>query len=251
MTAVVRGRIRDGKWTEEQKLYSAPKELHTSTRAHFGSRFVFQDGYLFFGIGDRGRMGQAQDLDRPNGKIHRIHDDGRVPADNPFVNTPGALPTIWAYGARNPQGLALHPLTGELWETEHGPRGGDEVNLILPGRNYGWPTITHGINYNGKPITDKTAMPGMEQPAHYWVPSIAVCGIDFYQGDKFPKWQNNLLVTGLASQQLHRLVIEDGKVVRDEVILKGQGRLRDVNTGPDGLVYLALDSGALLRLVPR
>ena len=251
MTAVVRGRIRDGQWTDQQTLFTTPKELHTNAGAHFGSRFVFHDGYLFFGIGDRGRMEQAQDLARPNGKIHRIHDDGRVPADNPFVNTPGALPTIWAYGVRNPQGLVKHPVTGDLWETEHGPRGGDEVNRILPGRNYGWPTITYGINYNGKPITDKTALPGMEQPVHYWVPSIAVCGIDFYQGDQFPLWQNNLLVGGLASEQLHRLVIEDGKVVHDEIILKGKGRIRDVNTGPDGLVYLALDSGSLLRLRPR
>ncbi len=255
MTAVIRGRIRDGRWVDQETLFSAAPEFHSSAGAHFGSRFVFEDGYLFFGIGDRGRMEQAQMLDRPNGKIHRIHDDGRVPVDNPFRDTPGALPTIWSYGHRNPQGLALRPGTSELWEAEHGPRGGDEVNRVLPGRNYGWPDITYGINYNGRPITDKTEQEGMEQPAHFWVPSIAVCGIDFYEGDSFPAWRGNLFASGLASEELRRLRLDGDRIVEDEIVFKGLGRIRDVVSGPDGLLYVSLNRGeprrgAIYRLVP-
>ncbi|MEZ5278317.1 MAG: PQQ-dependent sugar dehydrogenase [Opitutaceae bacterium] len=255
MTAVVRGRIKDDRWVDQEEIFRVPEEFHIASGVHFGTRFVFRDGYLFFSIGERGRQEMAQDLTRPNGKIHRIHDDGRIPSDNPFVNEPGAFKSIWSYGHRNPQGLDLDPRTGELWETEHGPRGGDETNLIRPGLNYGWPVITYGMNYDGTPITDLTAKKGMEQPMHHWTPSIAVCGIDFYEGDLFPRWKNNLLVTGLASEELHRLVIEDNKVVKDEVILKGQGRVRDVLSGPDGHIYLALNSrgpnrGGLFRLNP-
>ncbi|MBK1875651.1 PQQ-dependent sugar dehydrogenase [Pelagicoccus mobilis] len=255
MTAVVRGRIRKGKWIDEQKIYSAPAALHSSAGAHFGTRFVFQDGYLFFGIGDRGRQGQAQDLSRPNGKIHRIFDDGRVPHDNPFYNEPNALPTIWSYGHRNPQGLAAHPETGDIWEVEHGPRGGDETNRIERGLNYGWPVITYGMNYNGTPITDLTAKEGMEQPKHYWNPSIAICGAEFYEGDKFPAWKNDFFVSGMASQELHRLTIENNQVVADEIVFKNQGRVRDVYSGPDGHLYVLLTQqspriGSIYRLDP-
>ncbi|MBD5781106.1 PQQ-dependent sugar dehydrogenase [Pelagicoccus sp. NFK12] len=254
-TAIARGRIVDGAWTDHQQIYSADPKFHTSRGHHFGTRIVFQDGYLFFGIGDRGQQDQAQDLDRPNGKIHRLHDDGRIPADNPFANTPGALPTIWSYGHRNPQGLATHPETGQLWEVEHGPRGGDEVNLVQPGKNYGWPVITYGMNYNGSPITGITAKEGMEQPKHYWTPSIAICGSEFYTGDKFPAWKNNLFVSGMASQELHRLTIEGDKVVADEIVFKDQGRIRDVYSGPDGYLYVLLTQqsprvGAIYRLDP-
>lgn len=255
MTAVVRGRIQDDKWIDQEEIYHAPKDLHTSAGAHYGTRFVFQDGYLYFGIGDRGRQDQAQDLSRPNGKIHRIHDDGRIPADNPFFDTPNALATIWSYGHRNPQGLDAHPETGDIWEVEHGPRGGDETNLLRPGLNYGWPVITYGMNYNGSPITDLTAKQGMEQPKHYWVPSIAICGIDFYTGDKFPQWKNNLFVSGMASEELHRLTIEGEQVVADEIVFKGQGRIRDVYSAPDGFLYVLLTQqspriGSIYRLVP-
>ena len=143
--------------------------------------------------------------------MHRIIDDGRVPEDNPFVKTPGAYPTIWSYGHRNPQGLAQHPATGELYDAEHGPRGGDELNLVLPGRNYGWPVITYGMNYDGTPMTNLTAKEGMEQPVTYWTPSIAVCAIDFYAGDRFPRWKNDLLVSSLAAEELRRLRIDGGK----------------------------------------
>ena len=251
MTKVVRGRIVNHEWTDQEVLFETPLKFHRSSGAHFGSRFVFKDGYLFFGIGDRGAQDMAQDLNAPNGKIHRIHDDGRVPKDNPFVDVPNAYPTIWTYGNRNPQGLDLHPATGELWESEHGPRGGDEINVIERENNYGWPVITYGMNYNGKPITAITEKEGMEQPKHYWTPSIAVCGIDFYEGDVFSDWQNDLLVAGLASQELHRLEVEDGKVLSDQIILHGIGRIRDVASGPDGFIYLLLDRpGKIVRLVP-
>lgn len=251
MTKVVRGRIADGRWTDEEVLFEVPEALASPAGVHFGTRFVFQDGYLFFSMGDRGLMRQAQDLSRPNGKIHRIHDDGRVPEDNPFVTVPGAWPTIWAYGNRNAQGLAIHPQTGDLWEAEHGPRGGDEINRIHRGGNYGWPLITHGINYDGTPITGQTDAPGMEQPKLYWVPSIAVCGIAFYEGDLFPSWKHNLFAGGLASNELHRLVIEGDKVVADEIVLTGMGRIRDVRSAPDGSLLLVLNGpDKIVRLAP-
>lgn len=251
MTKVVRGRIIDHQWMDEEVIFEVPFEFHRSAGVHYGTRFVFKDGYLFFGIGDRGAMEMAQDLSKPNGKIHRIHDDGRVPKDNPFVDVEDAYPTIWTYGNRNPQGLDLHPSTGEVWESEHGPRGGDEINRLEGGKNYGWPIISYGMNYNGKPITGITAKAGMEQPQHYWTPSIAVCGIDFYEGAAFPDWQDKLLVGGLASEEVHLLDIKDGAVVSDEIILHGLGRVRDVASGPDGYIYLLLDRpGKVVRLVP-
>lgn len=251
MTKIVRGRIIDNMWHDEELIFEAPEETFRSTRLHFGTRIVFKDGYLFFPIGDRGKQDDAQDLSLPNGKVHRIHDDGRVPKDNPFVNQAGAFPTIWTYGNRNPQGLDLHPVTGEIWEAEHGPRGGDEINLIERGRNYGWPVITYGMNYSGTPITGKTEMEGMEQPKLYWTPSIAVCGIDFYEGDIFPEWKYDLFAGGLASRELHRLQIEDGEVVDSSIVMKGAGRIRDVASGPDGYLYLVLNGpDRIVRLVP-
>jgi len=255
MTKVVRGKIVDGKWTSQETLFQVDEEHHTSSGAHYGSRFVFDDGYLFFSIGDRGRMERAQDLDRPNGKIYRIHDDGRVPEDNPFVNSDGALPEIWSYGHRNPQGLDQDPASGLLWNSEHGPRGGDEINQVQKGKNYGWPVITYGMNYNGTPITEETHREGMEQPRLHWTPSIAVAGIDFYEGNAFPGWTGKLLVGGMASEALHLLTIEDGEVIADEVILKDRGRIRDVASGPDGHIYLLLNSGSprkgkIVRMAP-
>lgn len=241
MTAVVRGKLDGNRWVGQEEIFHVPEKFHSGSGMHFGSRLVFQKGYLYFSIGERGAGDQAQDIKRPNGKIHRIFDDGRIPEDNPFVNEPDAYKSIWCYGNRNPQGLDANPVTGVLWETEHGPRGGDEVNLIEPGKNYGWPLITYGINYDGRPISDKTEAPGLEQPKHYWTPSIAVCGIDFYGGDRFPKWRNNLFVGGLSSEELHRLVIENGAVTRDEILFKGQGRVRDVLSAPDDYLYVILN----------
>lgn len=239
MTTVVRGRISERKWVDQEVIYRAPKGSHTSTHHHFGTRIVIRDGYLFFGVGDRGRMEMAQELSSPAGKIHRLKEDGGIPDDNPFRGD-GVLRSIWSIGHRNPQGMVLHPVSGDLWIAEHGPRGGDELNVVHKGLNYGWPMITYGINYDGTPITEKTHMPGMEQPVHQWTPSIAVCGITFYSGDAFPDWKGCLFAGGLVSEQLHRIEIDDGMVIRDEVILKGHGRIRDVVTGPDGLLYVAL-----------
>lgn len=252
MTAVVRGRIRDHRWTDEQEIYRAPTPLYRSSGVHYGTRIVFQDNYLFFAIGDRGAQNDAQDLAKPNGKIHRLHHDGRIPADNPFVRTPGALPSIWSYGHRNPQGLAFHPESRLLWSTEHGPRGGDELNLVRRGLNYGWPLVTHGMNYNGTPITAHTSLPGLESPVLHWTPSIAVCGINFYPADRFPAWKNHLFVTSLRQQELRRLALDSqNQVVEEEVILHGIGQIRDVITGPDGYLYVALqDPGRIVRLKP-
>jgi len=253
MTAIVRGKVRAGQWVEEQTIFRAPIETYLPTSHHFGNRIVFDDaGYIFFSIGERGRMENAQNITLPNGKIHRLHEDGRIPTDNPLVKTSGAFASIWSFGHRNPQGLVRSPVTGELWETEHGPRGGDELNLIRPGLNYGWPVICYGMDYNGLPITGGiTAKEGMEQPVTYWTPSIAVCGIDFYTGGKFPKWKNNLFVTGLASQELRRLVIEGHAVKHQEVVFKNVGRIRDVASGPDGYLYVVLNGpDQIVRLEP-
>lgn len=255
MTAVVRGRIRDDKWTDEQEIYRAPAGLYRGAGVHFGTRLVFADGYLFFGIGDRGAQDQAQDLRRPNGKIHRVHDDGRAPADNPFVKTPGALPTIWSYGHRNPQGIVARPGTRgdaiELWESEHGPRGGDELNLVKRGLNYGWPLVTFGMNYNGTPVSADTAREGLEPPAWHWTPSIAACGLDVYAGEKFPGWRGDLLAGSLRQEELRRLKLDGAKVVEEETLFRGLGRVRTVRTGPDGLVYAGLENpGRIVRLVP-
>ncbi|HYG21701.1 MAG TPA: PQQ-dependent sugar dehydrogenase [Verrucomicrobiae bacterium] len=252
LTVVVRGRIKENRWTDQETIFRADEKFYKRGGVHFGSRFVFTDtGHLFFSIGERGDKENAQDLSRPNGKVHRVFDDGRVPQDNPFVNQPGAYPTIWSYGNRNPQGLAAHPVTGDLWETEHGPRGGDELNVIRPGVNYGWPLITYGMDYNGTPITALTAKEGLEQPIIHWTPSIAVCGIGFYTGDKFPRWKNNLFVTSLAAQELRRVVIDGRKVTSQEILFKDIGRIRDVVTGPDGALYLAMNGpDRIIRLEP-
>jgi len=169
-----------------------------------------------------------------------LHDDGRIPADNPFVRDPQAMPAIWSYGHRNPQGLAVHPATGALFDSEHGPRGGDELNLVFRGNNHGWPEITHGMNYDGTAMTDVTAKDGMEQPLVYWTPSIAVCGINFYRGNLFPRWKDNLFVASLAAQDLRRLEIQGSKVVTQEVLFKDLGRIRHVIGGPDGALYVLL-----------
>jgi glucose/arabinose dehydrogenase len=252
MTVIVRGKLREGRFVESQTLFRAPAELYRTGRVHFGSRFVFDGkGHVFFSIGERGQKEDAQDLSRPNGKVHRIREDGSIPKDNPFVGRAGAMPSIWSYGNRNPQGLARHPVTGELWATEHGPRGGDELNRIQSGRNYGWPVISYGMNYDGTPITDRTAQEGMEQPVLHWTPSIAVSAVDFYTGSRFPQWKNDLLVGALAQEELRRVKLEGGKVVHQEVLFKGVGRVRDVVSGPEGFVYVAFNGpDRIARLVP-
>lgn len=253
LTAIVRGRIKDMKWTDEEVIFRAPYALYKTGGVHFGCRLVFDGkGHLFFAIGERGQMHDAQDLTRPNGKVHRILEDGGIPKDNPFAGQSNAFPTIWSYGNRNAQGLDLHPVTHELWEVEHGPRGGDELNVIQKGLNYGWPIISYGMNYDGRPITALTAKEGLEQPVIHWTPSIAVCSMAFYTGDKFPQWKNQLFVTALAQQELRRLVIDGHKVTSQEVLFKDIGRVRDVVSGPDGFIYVALNKpDKIVRMVPE
>ena len=250
-TAISRGRLQAERLVDVEVVYRAPDQFYTRHSHHYGSRIVFdREGYLYFAIGDRGQRSLAQNVKLPHGKIHRLHDSGGVPADNPFVGRDGAIPSIWSYGHRNPQGLALHPATGQLWAAERGPKG-DELNHVRRGLNYGWPVITYGINYDGTPITDQTHAEGMEQPQTYWMPSIAVCGIDFYTGEHFGNWQNDLLATSLRFNRLHRLRLAGTEVVHEEIVYQGQSRMRDVQTGPDGAIYLAVeDPGRILRLVP-
>lgn len=251
-TAVIRGTFDGERLTGIQEIFEA--DAWNKNRVHFGSRLLFAgNGHLFISIGERGEMQQAQDLSNHQGTIVRLHDDGRVPADNPFVGRQDARPEIWAYGIRSPQGLSFHPETGALWEVEHGPRGGDEINLILPGRNYGWPVITYGINYNGSPITDITEKEGMEQPLHHWVPSIATSGIAIYDGSAFPGWKGSVFVGGLAGTRLARVSFEGTRPVAEETLLAElRHRIRDVRVGPDGYLYLLVDAkdAPMLRLEP-
>jgi len=254
MTKIVRGRIRDHRFVDQETIFALPREQYQEGHVLFGSRLVFAGDYLFFSVGERGVPTDAQRLDVPNGKIHRVFHDGSIPPDNPFASQPGAWGSIWAYGVRNPQGLALDPATGELWEAEHGPRGGDEVNFIQRGRNYGWPFITYGIAYDGTPVSDRTEAPGMEQPVRHWTPSIAVSQVAIYSGDRFPAWRGHLLVGSLAQQKLLRLEIQNGQVVHEEELLSHLGRIRDIKTAPDGHLYLVLEqlhgaSGWVVRLV--
>jgi glucose/arabinose dehydrogenase len=251
-TAVIRGRLEGSALTNVEEIIEA--RAWRNAGQHFGSRFAFdRDGYLYISIGERGEMQAAQDLSNHQGTVLRLHDDGRVPADNPFVGQAGALPEIFTYGNRSPQGLTVHPETGELWETEHGPRGGDEINVLRAGANYGWPVITYGINYNGSPITDIQSKEGMEQPLNYWVPSIATSGIAIYSGDRFPNWQGDVFVGGLAGQHLARIRFDENRrKVEEEKLLEGIGRVRDVRSGPDGYIYLLIDAAdaPLIRLEP-
>ncbi len=251
-TAILRARLVDDQLVDAKVIFEA--NPYESTRHHYGSRLEFdKDGYLYFSVGDRGRRDRnPQNLDNHCGKIHRINDDGSIPKDNPFVRTKGAMPSIYSYGHRNPQGVAMHPETGAIWETEHGPRGGDEVNLIQKGKNYGWPVISYGINYNGTTFTDLTEKEGMEQPELYWVPSIGACGLTFVNSDKYPNWDGDLLAGSLRFQYLARLKMEDGKIVGEEKLLKKIGRLRDVKMGNDGYIYITVeDPGYVFRLLPK
>ncbi|MDX9767594.1 MAG: PQQ-dependent sugar dehydrogenase [Ectothiorhodospiraceae bacterium] len=251
-TRVARARYEDGRLHDLRVIFTA---LPASQRGHhFGSRLLFdRAGMLYVSVGDRGEMQRAQDLNDHAGSIMRLHDDGRVPRDNPFVGRRGAKPEIYAYGVRNPQGMTLHPDTGAVWEHEHGARGGDEINVIRPGRNYGWPVITHGVGYSGLPIGKGiTHQEGMEQPLHHWTPSIAPSGMSFYTGDAFPGWRGNLFVGALVQRHLARLVIDGEKVLHQERLLDGRYRIRDVRQGPDGMLWLLTDhrSGQVLRLEP-
>jgi glucose/arabinose dehydrogenase len=248
-TALVRGRFENDRLTNVQQLF----ESVSKGRGHYGGKIAFDaSGHLFLTLGDRQVLPEgdeaallkhpAQDLTNHHGKIVRLHDDGRVPADNPFVRTPGAKPEIWSYGHRNVQGIAIHPVTGEVWADEHGPQGGDELNRVEPGRNYGWPVIGFGVNYTtGKAIHIGTMREGMEQPVHVWVPSIGISGAMIYTGDRFPQWKHNLFVGGLVGQRLERLTLDGSRVAARETLFPNMGRVRDVRQGPDGYIYLVVE----------
>jgi glucose/arabinose dehydrogenase len=244
-TALIRGRFENDRLTGVEQLF----EAIARGRNHFSGKIAFDGkGFLFLSLGDRqvppeGNLEAhpAQDLSNHHGKIVRLHDDGRVPSDNPFVNRSGARPEIWSYGHRNVQGLAIHPATGELWANEHGPQGGDELNRIDPGKNYGWPVIGFGVNYQtGLAIHTGTHRQGMEQPTHLWIPSIGISGLMIYTGDRFPQWKNNLFAGGMAGQQLARLTL-NGQRFAEESLVPQMGRIRDVRQGPDGFIYLVTD----------
>jgi len=250
-TAIVRAKLVDDKLEEVEEIFEGLP--YWGTHHHFGSRLEFdREGYLYFSMGDRGKRNiNPQNLDNHAGKIHRIKDDGSIPEDNPFVDQEGAKKSIYSYGHRNPQGLAMNPATGQIWEHEHGPRGGDEVNRIVKGENYGWPVISYGINYNGTTFTEKTHQEGMRQPELYWIPSIAACGMTFIDGNKYPGWEGDLIVGSLRFHYLNRCIIEDDSIVGEEILLKNVGRVRSVEQGPDGYLYIGTeDPGAIFRVMP-
>jgi glucose/arabinose dehydrogenase len=251
-TRVARATLGGGRLEDLAVIFTAEPLVRASK--HFGSRLVFDaQGHLFITVGERGQGDRAQDLGQDNGKVIRLNPDGSVPEDNPFVGTAGARPEIFSYGHRNPQGLAIHPQTGVPWLNEHGARGGDEVNVVRPGVNYGWPVITYGIDYSGAPIGEGTHKEGMAQPIHYWVPSIAPAGMAFYHGAAFPEWRGDLFVGALKAELLVRLELDGERVVAEERLLEGAiGRIRDVEVGPDELLYLLTDEshGGLYRLEP-
>ena len=250
-TVILKATLKNNELSNGKIIFEALP--YSTTRHHYGCRMVFgKDGLLYFSVGERGNEKQnPQSTANDLGKIHRITDDGGIPADNPFAQSTTVKRSIYSYGNRNPQGLALDKATGKIWETEHGPRGGDEVNIIDPGKNYGWPAISFGINYNGKIITDKTALPGMEQPLWYWIPSIAPSGTAFVEGNKYKGWKGDLLVGSLRFNYLNRCKIKNGKIVGEELLLKNIGRMRDVRMGPDGYIYVAVENpGYVFKLVP-
>ena len=257
MTRIVRGRIRDHAWVDQQDIYKAPPELFYAGNIHYGVRFIFdKQGHLYYSIGDRGHAADAQDLSKPTGKVHRVNDDGSVPRDNPFVGRAGALGSIWSYGHRHPQGFAFHPETGQLWSSEHGPTGGDELNIVERGRNYGWPAVSFGL----EPGITKSHEEGMEPPIAYWNPSIAPAGIAFSGTAKYPGWRNDLFVASLGGQHLRRIAADGAKIIEQEIVFDEFGRVRDVVLGPDGYLYVASSvpgqrmsdntAGFVLRLMP-
>ena len=250
-TAVIRAKLDGNSLVNKELLYKASP--NTTKGHHFGCRLEFDDeGYLYFSVGDRGERDEnPQNINLDGGKIYRIKDDGSIPEDNPFVGQSGAKHAAFTYGNRNPQGMAKHPETGAIWINEHGPRGGDEINIVQKGANYGWPVITYGINYSGTPITDITAKEGMQQPAHYWVPSIGPSGMAFITSDKYPAWKGSLLVGSLAFQYLERLELDGNKVTYREKLMGDIGRVRDVRQAPDGYIYVAVEGKGIYRLVPN
>lgn len=249
-TTLIRFKLDGDQIINLEELYQT-QPLSTA-RVHFGSRIIFDnDGYLYFSTGERGVKTNSQDLTNDMGKIHRLNDDGSIPQDNPFVNTTGVKPSIWSYGHRNIQGMTYDSENNIIYATEHGPQGGDELNIVEKGKNYGWPVITYGIDYNGDIISDLTHQEGMEQPIHYWTPSIAACGLLFYTGDKFPEWKGNVFSGALAMTHVARVEIKNSQYTHEEKLLSQIGRVRQVAQGPDEYIYVLTEGpGMVLRMVP-
>jgi glucose/arabinose dehydrogenase/cytochrome c5 len=255
MVALARGRLRNGRWVDAQTLWTADRAYYSDgTELGAGARITFDGkGYVYLSIGAKGDYAGAQKLASPDGKIIRLHEDGRIPADNPFAKEPGALAAVWSYGHRNPQGLVFHPATGLLWESEHGPRGGDELNVIEPGRNYGWPVQSAGIDYDGSPIRDKwnlgVDLATIEHHRKEWTPSIGVSSLAAHRGGAFAEWKDDLLLATLSRNQLIRLALDGREVVGEEILVDGLSRIRDVEVGADGRVYLLLEHNKGTRIV--
>ena len=250
-TALYKATLENLELKDVKMIYKG--DFNTKKGQHWGSRIVFDDNnYLYFTIGDRGnRDVNPQDISRDGGKVYRLNLDGSIPNDNPFIDRKNVRKAIYSYGHRNPQGMVFNKQTKEIWTNEHGPKGGDEINIIKPGKNYGWPIITYGINYSGTIITDKTSMDGLEQPLYYWVPSIAPSGMAFSTSNIYPEWKNNLFVGSLKFEYLERLEIKNEKVVKREKILESIGRVRNVKEGPDGYLYIAVEGKGILKLIPN
>ncbi|MEY3422655.1 MAG: hypothetical protein RIR48_2980 [Bacteroidota bacterium] len=249
-TALMRAKLKNGALIEKQVLYKGSP--NTTRGHHFGSRIVFDDaGYVYFTIGDRGEhFVNPQDVSKDGGKVYRLKDDGTIPTDNPFYNTANAKQAIYSYGHRNQQGMAIHPDTRQIWTNEHGPQGGDEINIISKGKNYGWPVITYGINYDNTIITEKKNMEGMEQPLYYYIPSIAPSGMAFINSDTYPGWKGSLLIGSLRFQYLERLEIKNNKVTYREKLIPDMGRVRNVKMGPDGFIYAGVENKGIVKIIP-
>lgn len=250
-TKLIRTKLLDGSLTQIESLYKALP--NTTKGLHFGSRIVFDnEGYLYFSVGERGaHFENPQDINRDGGKIYRLNDDGSIPKDNPFVGQVGAKEAIYSFGHRNPQGMAKNPITGQIWAHEHGPQGGDEINIIKKGANYGWPVVTYGIDYDGKTISTQTEKPGIEKPIYYWLPSIAPCGMVFVTGDRYPDWKGHLLVGSLKFQYLELVKLKGAEVVDRQKIATDIGRVRNVAQGPDGYIYIAVEGKGILKIIPN
>lgn len=249
-TSVMRAKLQDFKLTEQTVIFEASP--NTTKGQHYGSRIAFDaQGYLYISSGDRGnRNVNPQRLDRDAGKIHRINSDGSIPDDNPFVDQKNANPSIYSYGHRNPQGMAKHPVTGDIWIHEHGPKGGDEINIIQSSANYGWPVISYGVNYNGTSFTELTTKEGMQQPAWYWVPSIAPSGMTFVTSDVYPNWIGKIIVGSLKFAYIVALELDGDNVISQEILFPGIGRVRNVKQGSDGYIYVATDGAGIFKIVP-
>ncbi len=250
-TKLIRAQLNGDQLTNIESLYKATP--NSKRGQHFGSRIEFDDNqFLYFSVGDRGnRDVNPQDITIDGGKVYRLNDDGTIPTDNPFVSTPHAKSAIYSFGHRNPQGMAKHPETGKIWVHEHGPQGGDEINVIQKGRNFGWPVISYGINYSGTTFTEETSRPGMEQPVYYWVPSIAPCGMDFVKGDRYPEWKGHLLVGSLKFNYVELLKFDGERPISREKIAEDIGRVRNVKMSPDNYIYIAIEGQGVVKLVPK